>query len=150
MILACSCAHVSDKGDSSRDPSGIYVTPKAVNRDQHSSAAWLAYGTALFMFGRDQQQPDGFAREVYARTHAAQVWTELKQKEGVKPNSDLDALAAVERSGFMREYVWHYLRRPEWNQAEQLRMAEFLAWQKQHLPSHKPVVDPGVGLTKGK
>jgi hypothetical protein len=109
-------------------------------------AAWLGYGIALSMFGRDQQRPDGFAREVYARSTAAKVWTELKEKETVRPNSDLDALASVELSGFMREYVWHYLRRPEWSEPQELRMSEFLAWKNEHLQSHTPVVDPGVAI----
>ena len=143
-LLACSCAHNSRNPDTSHDAPGISVTSKAMERDRHSGAAWLAYGIASATFQGDQQPRDGFAREVHARTAAAKVWRELKQKNTVRPNSDLDALASVELSGFMREYVWHYLKRPDWNEPQQLRMSEFLAWKNAHLQSHTPVVDPGV------
>ena len=96
-ILACSCAL------SHRHQHTITVSPKADLRDQYSSAAWLAYGMALCRFEGSRSKPDAFEEEVYARTAAANVWMELKGKQTVNPNSGLDALAAVQASGFMRE-----------------------------------------------
>ena len=87
---------------------------------------------------------------MYARTAAANVWDEIKQKEPVRPNPDLEALTNVAAAGFMREYVWYYLARPDWNKPEKLRLSEFLEWKNDHLQPHTPVIDPGVQVTHSK
>jgi hypothetical protein len=147
-VLTCSCTNVShERPVISDDRPAISVTEEAV-RDNHAAAAWLGYGIALATFGDRRETPNFFEREVYARSRAAKVWNEIRQKERVRPNKDLDALATVETNGFMREYVWHYLRRPDWKEPDNLRNQEFLDWKNQHLQSHTPVIDPGVRLKR--
>ena len=51
--------------------------------------------------------------------------------------SDIDR---VEAAGFLREYVWSFLRQASWNAAPGgLDLPAFEAWRAEHLSNHKPV-----------
>lgn len=87
-----------------------------------------------------------YEQEVYARGKAASFWKTSKQVGGQEADPGLDALEAIEDAGFMREYVWTYLKRPGWNEPEGLRLKEFESWMRERLPDHRPVVDPGISM----
>jgi len=66
------------------------------------------------------------------------VWAELKEKDSSLTDQYLDKLLLVAKSGFLREYVWKYLRRERWKQEPtNLKMEEFLTWSEVYLKHHK-------------
>lgn len=128
--------------------SGIKVN-QSVMKNRNSLAGWLSYGMALAAW-KPVNDTSGklnfYEREVYARESTALIWQDLK-KDGKKlPDPDLDALVLITKSGFIREYVWVFLRQPNWILPDGLKLHKFTDWIKTNLPNHKPVINPGVSL----
>lgn len=119
----------------------------SVQRDVTVAAAWTTYaGTkALLRMGeyfkhhpeaRGHDSP--FDEECYARDAMGEFWgVQTQEKQGVDPY--LRSLANVRAAGFIREYVWRFLRDPAWQQPAGLRLAEFEAWCAGNgLTDHRP------------
>lgn len=117
--------------------------------DKNASAGWVAYGIALSSW-EPSYLPNGklnyFDREVFARTEAAAAWKQLRQKGSVEADRDLDALWAVNDAGYMKEYVWVYLKRRSFQNPGDLRLEAFREWAKRILQQHQPVENPGVSF----
>ena len=79
----------------------------------------------------------------------AQIWKELKEKDQGRKDRYLDELIPVHEANFMREYVWTYLKQQSWSrQPKDLRLKAFSAWQRLHLPGHKPETHGNIRITK--
>lgn len=123
----------------------------ALNQDKNTGPVWLAYGLALSAWKVELNasgKPNLFKREVFAKSKQAAIWDELRNsaKNPKKPNAGLDALVVVNKAGFIREYVWYYLKQDGWEKPKDLKMQEFLEWSKTHLKDHVPAKNPGVSL----
>ena len=78
-----------------------------------------------------------FEEEVAARKDLAEIWKELKERTQSNNDKYLDELLSVHDGGFMREYVWTYLRQPTWTkQPRNLELKEFGSWERLHLEHH--------------
>jgi hypothetical protein len=117
------------------------------------SNSWLGYGLGLAAAARKSEldslplgayQPT-FESELYARETQLKMWRELNRNHQQKQSSAyMDALASVADGGFLREYVWHHHRRPEWPEPAGLRNDEFAKWQSENLKGHKAETRAGV------
>jgi hypothetical protein len=66
-------------------------------------------------------------------------WASLKGKDSMIFDPYLDQLLAVKEAGFLAEYVWFYLRVPDWaEKPDGLKLDEFSQWQRLNLGAHKP------------
>ncbi|MBI3853837.1 MAG: hypothetical protein HY298_26730 [Verrucomicrobia bacterium] len=120
---------------------------RRINKD--AMPYWLGYLTARAGYiGKHKAEYVGetgvivphFEEEVDARTKAAQVYDELQSKVNAKPNSYFAELAKVNNAGFMREYVWTYLRQTAWtDNQEPSRLKAFETWAKENIPNHQPI-----------
>jgi hypothetical protein len=82
----------------------------------------------------------GFDEEVDARTGAAQIYQELKEKDKGLHDTYWETLSQIKAKGFMNAYVWTYLRRPNWPKSQQPRnLAAFQNWSRSLLQNHKAV-----------
>lgn len=82
----------------------------------------------------------GFDEEVDARTGAAQIYQELKEKNKRLHDTYWETLSQIKAKGFMNAYVWTYLRRPNWPKNQQPRnLAAFQSWSTSLLKNHKAV-----------
>jgi hypothetical protein len=82
--------------------------------------------------GNDLWSPE---QEVTAREVLVKAWTATKQGDH---DAYLDDLQRVFSAGFMREYVWVYLRSPSWEQEPSgLRLAEFNSWATANFRAHR-------------
>src|SRR5688572_13972822 len=93
------------------------------------AAAWTTYaGTkALLRMGEyvkfhpeAQGHDSPFDEECYARDALAEFWVAQKQ-ENRRADADLQLLADIREAGFIREYVWRFLRDPTWPRPDGLR-----------------------------
>ncbi|MES1184069.1 MAG: hypothetical protein ABUL60_09640 [Myxococcales bacterium] len=86
---------------------------------------------------RDHQSP--FEEECCARDALAEFWAE--QKSGTQESDAyLDLLVNVRRAGFIREYVWRYLRQAGMATPRRLNLRGFDAWvSERDLAFHQPL-----------
>lgn len=81
-----------------------------------------------------------FEEEVRARTVAVHAYRSLRDRDGQPASAYFSDLDRVEAAGFLREYVWHYLRQASWGaEPAGLALDAFDAWRAVHLPHHVPV-----------
>ena len=88
-----------------------------------------------------------FEREytaVNSGLNLAQSAAEKKTDLPVNPQAQLPKIIEVQRAGFLREYVWEFMRRPYWQQPHSLNLAEFKLWRDRNLAGHKGLVRPPV------
>ena len=80
-----------------------------------------------------------FDEEVSARNGAVQIYKELKEKDKGLHEAYWETLSQIKAKGFMKAYVWTYLRRREWpNSQKPGNLEEFQVWSRVNLRNHKP------------
>jgi len=105
---------------------------ESVQHNATIAAAWVTYAgsKALLRRGDADPPPDDtspFGEECYARDGMAEFWA-AQSPEKRKIDEYLQLLADVRAAGFIREYVWRFLRDPSWPQPDGLKLDEFAAW----------------------
>jgi hypothetical protein len=91
-----------------------------------------------------------YAEEVHARTEAVFIYRDIRSRKPEMATPYFDELDKVEAAGYMREYVWRYLRSPQWVQpTAPLRDAEFDRWASEHLRTHTVQTRGRIALTRG-
>lgn len=115
--------------------------------NEKSAPVWLGYLLARVAYHEKHKLPipaageivPSLEEEVDARSAASQIYRELTAKDAKLKDAYWDALAEVDRRGFMAAYVWTFLRRQSWPaSARPSNLAAFGTWKKQALPNHKP------------
>lgn len=94
----------------------------------------------------------GFYLNTFEREYAAvsaglnfvQLMGEKKAPAPASPQAQLPTIIEVQRAGFLREYVWEFMRRPYWQQPQPLKLAEFKLWRDGNLAGHKGLLKPPV------
>jgi len=109
---------------------------------QDEMADWLGYSGARSAYREQHKLPSPssgeiiptFDEEISARSIAAAFSSTMNSR-----NSYWAAVEKVQSAGFLKEYVWTYLRRPSWpaNQAPK-NLAAFEKWRRINLKNHKP------------
>lgn len=79
-----------------------------------------------------------FDEEVRGRLMAVSLYRQMHRKNPAFHSAYFAALSRVQAAGFLREYVWHYLRNPSWQRPDGLKLAAFAAWRAAHLRHHVP------------
>lgn len=89
-----------------------------------------------------------YEEEVHARTEAVHIYRDIRARKPEMAAPYFDALDKVEAAGFMREYVWQFLRRPEWAAPNSpLRSVEFEHWARDALRDHRVETRGRIALT---
>ena len=107
---------------------------------------WMFYGMALKTWPielEENGQPNLYKRELFARTKTAQIWQELKGNKAVTSDKYLDELVNIYEAGFMKEYVWAYIRKSSRIQSS-LKLDKFKHWMFVNLPDHKAIINTGI------
>ncbi len=87
-----------------------------------------------------------FAEEVRARLIAVHLFQQMRRRDPAFQSAYFADLDRVETGGFLREYVWRYLRDPSWTQPDGLKLAAFDAWRAAHLRHHAPVTHGRIAV----
>ena len=106
------------------------------NYNKQESKAWLAEALAKLSCA-DHYPILSFENEYCATNTALRIWADVKKEEFAE-SSTLDDMLAVKRAGFLREYLWVYLRREYWFKPDDLLLDKFDKWRARHLKSHIP------------
>ncbi len=117
------------------------------NKSENIAAPWTGYGLALsnriaenphlVRQGDSVYQPS-FEDEVSCRETMLKIWSELKTADYTLSDDYLDQALTVWQVGFLREYVWMYLKSHRWDhEPRDLRMIAFLEWNSIYLGNHR-------------
>jgi hypothetical protein len=100
------------------------------------AGAWTTYAGVKVLYrtgqyfethpeARDHQSP--FEEECCARDALAEFWA-AQNRDTQRSDTYLHLLMDVRRAGFIREYVWRYLRQADMATPERLNRRAFDAW----------------------
>jgi hypothetical protein len=91
-----------------------------------------------------------YDEEVFARGEAAKMYRALRSQGKGTDSPYFNDLDKIDAAGFMREYVWQYLRRDSWGAApDTLRGSEFERWARVNLTGHTPETRGRVAFQTG-
>jgi hypothetical protein len=119
---------------------------------EQESRIWLAYlfARAAFAVGESSEGPAAgereasFDEELRGRTTAVNMFRALKRNDAQLASAYFSDIDRVEAAGYLREYVWRYLRQTAWKTPPAgLDLAGFDTWRATHLPHH-------VAITHGR
>lgn len=122
----------------------ISMDQELTKGNQTVSAAWMAYGMQKALWRTKtffEKNPGAtvygysFMEEVECRRSLAEIWLDLKKKDG-STDPYLDDLAAVVKAGFIREYVWHYFRQADWIAPADMHEEAYESWAQNAIPNH--------------
>lgn len=109
---------------------------------QDDMTGWLAYLGARSTYREQHKVRSGAKGEIRPsfneEVEARQMALMMTSLTGSKPGGYWSAVARVAQAGFMKEYVWTYLRQPDWPESQRPpRLAAFQAWARTNLKNHK-------------
>jgi hypothetical protein len=112
------------------------------------SKIWLAYLFARAAFAANEtaggpavgERESSFDEEVRGRQIALTTFRALKRDSAQPESAYFNDIDRVDAAGFLREYVWSYLRHPSWSATPaNLDVAGFDVWRAEHLKNHRSV-----------
>jgi hypothetical protein len=115
---------------------------------EEESKIWLAYLFARAAFAANEtdgspaagERESTFEEELRGRTIALTTFRALKHERAQPDSEYFNDIDRVEAAGFLREYVWTYLRHASWREPPaNLDLTGFDVWRAEHLRHHKAV-----------
>ncbi len=109
---------------------------------------WMTYLFTRAAFAARERVKDGatgeseptFEEEVRARKMAVNTFRDLRNTNRALASAYFSDVDRVEAAGFLREYVWRYLRHDSWEQVPLgLDLSGFDEWRMVELSRHVPV-----------
>ncbi len=115
----------------------IYLYTRAALAASESDAGPLPLGI----------RAPSFEGEVRARRVAVGLFRQLERDDPEFGSRYFDDLDRIESAGFMREYVWRYLKQPSWSASPPgLQLTQFDTWRAVHLRYHVPVTHGSIAV----
>ena len=115
-------------------------------RSQSAVTVWTAYFLERTAFRSKHNVPipargevaPSFDEEVFARSETVPIYKELKAKDRSFRDSYWETVSQIKEAGFIRAYVWTYLRRPNWPDEQQPpNLKVFMQWSRSNLKNHQ-------------
>jgi hypothetical protein len=128
----------------------IQFDPSAPN-----APVWLGYLMALAAYRDKHKLPlpesgpiiSTLDEEVDARTSAAKIYQELKEKDNGLHDAYWEILSQIKSEGFISAYVWTYPRHASWPASQQPKnLSPFQAWSCSHLKNHMAITYGGLAV----
>lgn len=108
---------------------------------------WLIYANARVKFAEahrtevfveGQRVVPSFLDELSARRETVTLYRKMKKEKPTITDFYWDQVDEIDAAGFLDEYVWVFLRRPNWRPDEEpKRLAEFDVYRKISLENHR-------------
>jgi len=91
-----------------------------------------------------------FEEECQVRAATLKTYQSLQKAEPELNVPYFNDLSRVASAGFLREYVWTYLRQPSWTRLpDHLHLAEFDQWRKSNLRNHRAQTEGSITTIAG-
>lgn len=138
---ACNSSVYTRQGVTDGDT--FYLAPRAYADDDPVLQSWVAYSLMksacqLELGGDNPARNSDYGCEFTARRHLVEAWEEQRSAHEGVTDRYLDALLRVRDAGYLDEYTVHYFRRRHWQIPAEVRVADFLRWQRDNLRGHRP------------
>ena len=136
---------------------GFTIYASFFEEDETTAAVWLAYIVTRQQYIKENPKkylevpgiiPAQFAEELDARTGMVTVWKDIRGNKNTSKNKYFDDLLKVKDAGFMKEYVWTFLKRESWEKPEDLKLNQFEKWSKKNIPEHKVETKGELGFSR--
>lgn len=130
--------------DGVTDGDTFYLAPHAMTDDDPVLQSWVAYSLTksacqLELGGDNPARNSSYGCELTAREHLLDTWLEQRAEHDGIADTYLDSLLRVHDAGFLDEYVVRFFGRRHWQVPAEVQPGKFKAWEREHLPRHKPV-----------
>ncbi|WP_045858730.1 hypothetical protein [Teredinibacter purpureus] len=135
VILIFCCAAGARSTASAAD---VVVGPEIfdlIAQDKAAGEAWLFYAYALGLC-EDPNSPS-FDCEVGARKISLEQWVKYSKDSKSAKDVYFSELLKVVESGFIAEYVKHFLYQERWGEVKAPQYREYLDWAKDNIPMHR-------------
>jgi hypothetical protein len=130
--------------DGVTDGDTFFLAPAALTDDDPVLQSWVAYSLIrstcqLDVGGENPARVSTFDCELKARRNLLEAWQENRENAANGESADpyLDTLLAVDRAGFLEEYVAYYFRKDGWQMPSDLDMEAFRDWRRSRLERHR-------------
>jgi len=139
-IAACSSEIYVRDGVTDGDT--FYLAERALTDDDAVLQSWVSYSLTkstcqLQIGGANPARASSFDCELTARRLLLETWSD---KQGLNPllaDHYLDELTAIQRAGFLEEYVARQFGKPDWQLPDDLDMRAYHRWLRKNAPHHK-------------
>jgi hypothetical protein len=127
-------------------------------RPRGERGIWLAYLMKRAKFHeRDGDCGDtatvvvpSFEEECLVRAATLKTYRSLQEADPELNVPYFNDLSRVADAGFLREYVWVYLRQPSWTRVpDGLHLAEFDQWRESNLRNHRAQTEGSIRTVAG-
>lgn len=128
-------------------PQATIQLDRSLQENPRIAAAWTTYAGTKFLLRRGdyakvnpnaEGRNSPFDEECFAREELAKFWA-AQPEETRREDTYLQLLADVYAAGFIQEYVWRFLRQPNWQEPLGLKHEQFDAWAAENgLADHHP------------
>lgn len=149
MLLALLCSP-STAAEPTPDASmGFQILIEESIETSQAAALWVIYAATLQSTANEATHPrhqtlqPTFAEELEARRALVTVWNEMRKGKRKKAlltptGAYVAQLNTLAEQGFLREYVWVFLRRPHWTAPPDMQLELFTSWKAVNLANHAP------------
>lgn len=129
--------------DGVTDGDTFYLADQAFMDEDPILQSWVAYSLArsacqLEIGGPNPARVSDYGCEFSARQLMLDTWEENLKEDPAIRHDYLDDLVRVREAGFLDEYVVRFHGEQSWQVPVEVNVTEFVAWQRTHLPGHKP------------
>jgi hypothetical protein len=142
-LLASACNGEIYVRDGVTDGDTFYLAERALIDSDPVLQSWVSYSLTrsvcqLELGGDNPARASSFDCELMARRHLLETWHERQAKNPDIKDTYLDELSAVQKEGYLPEYVAEHFRRRHWSLPSDLRRRAYREWRREHLNHHAP------------
>jgi len=143
LILAlCACSGEIYVRDGVTDGDTFYLADRAFVDDDPVLQSWVSYSLTkstcqLQIGGSNPARESSFACEITARKLALDAWAGKQRLDPNLADEYLDELVAIDRAGYLDEYVAHHFREAHWTLPDDIDVSAYRRWQRRNIPTHK-------------
>ena len=143
LLTIAGCSGEIYLRDGVTDGDTFYLAERALTDTDPALQSWVTYSLSrstcqLQIGGINPARESSFDCELMARRLLLETWIEKQSLNPALADEYLDELVAIQRAGYLDEYVARHFRRKHWQLPDDVDVRAYRRWQRRNIPSHKP------------
>jgi len=143
LVTIAGCSGEIYLRDGVTDGDTFYLAERALTDTDPALQSWVTYSLSrstcqLQIGGINPARESSFDCELMARRLLLETWIEKQSLNPALADEYLDELVAIQRAGYLDEYVARHFRRKHWQLPDDVDVRAYRRWQRRNIPSHKP------------